>query len=132
MKVLYLSVLLFLAFLGSCSKSEQLSNDPEVILWYDSPATNWNEALPVGNGRLGAMVFGGTNRERIQLNEESVWSRQGGYEDSPGKEALPKVRELLFQGKYKEAQNLAANELLQERLPTDRKSVVRERVYGSV
>ena len=117
MKVLYLSALLFVAFIGSCSKSEHVSNDPEVVLWYDTPATNWNEALPVGNGRLGAMVFGGTNRERIQLNEESVWSRQGGYKDSPGKETLPRVRELLFHGKYKEAQNLAANELLQERLP---------------
>jgi len=118
MKALFLPSLFILAFLGACSESEHLSNDPEVVLWYDAPATNWNEALPVGNGRLGAMVFGGTSRERIQLNEESVWCRMGGYEDSNGREALPRVRELLFEGRYKEAQDLAASELLQERLPT--------------
>ena len=46
------------------------------ILWYSSPAANWNEALPIGNGRLGAMVFGGLNAERLQLNEDRVWAGQ--------------------------------------------------------
>jgi alpha-L-fucosidase 2 len=45
--------------------------NPSLTLWYDAPAKNWNEALPVGNGRLGAMVFGGAQRERLQLNEET-------------------------------------------------------------
>jgi len=91
---------------------------PEVELWYGKPASVWEEALPLGNGRLGAMIFGGTSKERIQLNEESIWTRQGGYEDSDGSKAIPEVRELLFDGKYKEAQDLAVKELLQERLPT--------------
>ena len=51
-------------------------------LWYDEPASAWNQALPVGNGRLGAMIFGGGERERIQLNEETLWS--GGPYDPVG------------------------------------------------
>ena len=42
-------------------------------LWYDHPASEWEEALPIGNGRIGAMVYGGTDRERLQVNEESIW-----------------------------------------------------------
>jgi len=105
-------------FLISCEKQDELERRDELVLWYDKPASNWNEALPVGNGRLGAMVFGRTDVERIQLNEESVWSRKGAYEDPDGKEILPRIRELLFNGSYKEAQDLAVNKLLQERLPT--------------
>jgi alpha-L-fucosidase 2 len=105
-------------FLYSCEKQDEYESKAEHTLWYDAPASDWNEALPVGNGRLGGMVFGGVYQERIQLNEETVWSRQGGYEDSDGSVALPRVRELLFQGKYKEAQDLAVAELLQERLPS--------------
>ena len=77
-------------------------------LWYMSPAKDWNEALPLGNGKLGMMVFGGVNEERIQLNEESVWS---GWEcdeyDSPKTyEHLDEMRRLVFEGKYTEAQKL--------------------------
>ena len=57
-------------------------------LWYRQPAKEWVEALPVGNGRLGAMVFGGINQERIQLNEDSVWSGQPIERENP--EALEK------------------------------------------
>jgi len=105
-------------FLFSCEKQGEFESIPEHILWYDKPASNWNEALPVGNGRLGAMVFGRVNQERIQLNEESVWSKQGSYEDSDGTEVLTRVRELLFNGEYKKAQDLAVEKLLQERLPS--------------
>ena len=103
---------------SGCQETIPGSTEPELEMWYDAPAEDWNEALPIGNGRLGAMVFGGTSTERIQLNEESVWTKQGSYEDSDGKEAIPKVRQLLFDGNYKEAQDLAVEELLQERLPT--------------
>jgi alpha-L-fucosidase 2 len=113
-----LLVALAVFFLLSCEEQAVYEPKAEHILWYDKPADNWNEALPVGNGRLGGMVFGGVNRERIQLNEETVWSRQGSYDDSDGTEALPRVRELLFDGKYKEAQDLTIKELLQERLPS--------------
>ena len=76
-------------------------------LWYRSPATQWEEALPLGNGRIGAMVFGNPYKERIQLNEESIW--YGGLMDrnnKDAKEALPKVRKLIFDGRIKEAEKL--------------------------
>ena len=62
-------------------------------LWYDRPAARWTEALPLGNGRLGAMVFGGVAREHVQFNEESLWSghpREASNPDAP--EWLPRVR----------------------------------------
>jgi alpha-L-fucosidase 2 len=84
--------------------------DDAIELWYDHPAGGddpWVEALPVGNGRLGGMVFGGVGVERIQLNEESVWSGSPQDADNPaGREALPRIRELLFAGRYVEAQEL--------------------------
>ncbi|MBI5094484.1 MAG: glycoside hydrolase family 95 protein [Candidatus Hydrogenedentes bacterium] len=76
-------------------------------MWYRKPASTWVEALPVGNGRLGAMVFGGVERERIQLNEDSLWS--GGPQDADNPEALKhlnEARQLLFDGKYAAAQEL--------------------------
>ena len=76
-------------------------------LWYNQPAKQWVEALPVGNGRLGAMVFGNPSKEKIQLNENTVWAGQPYRNDNPdAKEALLKVRQLIFEGKYDEAQNL--------------------------
>ncbi|HEY8945087.1 MAG TPA: glycoside hydrolase family 95 protein [Polyangiaceae bacterium] len=77
------------------------------VLWYRSPAQRWVEALPVGNGRLGAMVFGGVESERWQLNEDTLWT--GGPEDADNPEAfaaLPEIRRLLFAGRYAEAQRL--------------------------
>ncbi len=76
-------------------------------LWYNQPAKQWVEALPVGNGRLGAMVFGDPSGETIQLNENTVWAGQPNRNDNPdAKEALSEVRKLIFDGKYKEAQDL--------------------------
>ncbi len=76
-------------------------------LWYRQPAKEWVEALPVGNGRLGAMVFGGVNQERLQLNEDTLWAG-GPYDpvNPQAKAALPEVRQLVFDGKYKEADRL--------------------------
>lgn len=79
-------------------------------LWYEEPAKldDWNEALPIGNGSLGGMIFGGIERERIQLNEDSIW--YGGKRDRNNKDALkylPKIRKSLFEGKLKEAEDLA-------------------------
>lgn len=76
-------------------------------LWYKNPAKDWNEALPVGNGRIGGMVFGRTGHEIIQLNEESIWS--GPYRDRNNRSCranLPKIRELLKSGHPQEAQEL--------------------------
>ncbi|MDP4097968.1 glycoside hydrolase family 95 protein [Paenibacillus sp. P96] len=78
-------------------------------LWYSQPAVEWNEALPVGNGRLGAMIFGGTGSERLQLNEDSVW--YGGPRDRNNRDALPhlpQLREMIMQGRLREAEELAS------------------------
>jgi alpha-L-fucosidase 2 len=89
------------------------ASESGLTLWYRQPAREWVEALPVGNGRLGAMVFGGCVQEQIQLNESSVWA--GGpvpaLPSGPGKH-LPEIRQLLFDGKYAEAETLARKELL--------------------
>lgn len=82
--------------------------NPNLTLWYDAPAKNWNEALPVGNGRLGAMVFGGAQRERLQLNEETLWSGHPRDCDNPdAPRHLPLLREAAFKGDYALADQLA-------------------------
>ena len=76
-------------------------------LWYSKPASHWLEALPVGNSHLGAMVYGGTDTEEIQLNEETFWSGSPHNNNSPeAKAALPEVRRLIFEGKEGEASKL--------------------------
>ncbi|KQN71543.1 glycoside hydrolase family 95 protein [Devosia sp. Leaf64] len=83
------------------------------ILWYRQPATEWTDALPLGNGRLGAMVHGGVGREELQLNESTLWS--GGPYQPTNPEALPnleKVREHLFAGRYQAAHDVAQSHLL--------------------
>ncbi|MGN0752934.1 MAG: glycosyl hydrolase family 95 catalytic domain-containing protein [Aristaeellaceae bacterium] len=81
-------------------------------LWYDAPAADWNHALPLGNGRMGAMVFGGTVLERISLNEDTCW--YGGFRDRVNPDArkyLPRVRQLLKEDRISEAQQLAEEAL---------------------
>ncbi len=90
-------------------------------LFYDKPAGRWTEALPVGNGHLGAMVFGRVEHERMQLNEHSLWSGRPANEDrEQTRAALPRVRQLLFEGKYAEANRLAQAEMM---APLDNASV---------
>jgi len=87
--------------------------EASTVLWYDKPATQWREALPVGNGRLGAMVFGNTDVERIPLNEQTIWT--GGPYDPTipgGPKALPEVRRLVFEGKFYEAESLFAKKMM--------------------
>ncbi len=87
--------------------------NPALLLWYNTPASKWEEALPVGNGRLGAMVFGKPGEERIQLNEETYWTGgpystvvKGGYK------VLPQIQQLVFDGKYLDAHNLFGRNLM--------------------
>jgi len=77
------------------------SINPTTLLWYTHPADKWENALPVGNGRLGAMVFGKTDEERIQFNEETYWSG-GPYSQTVkgGYKALPEIQKLIFEGNY--------------------------------
>ena len=84
-----------------------------LTLWYNQPATLWEEALPVGNGRLGGMVFGGAASERIQFNEDTVWTGKPHDYAHPGAyNHLNSLRELLFQGRQKEAEELAMREFM--------------------
>jgi alpha-L-fucosidase 2 len=97
----------------SCVFAKGQSADAHLKLWYTHPAKVWNEALPVGNGSLGGMIFGGVETERIQLNEKTVWA--GGKEEFVNPRAassLKVVRSLLFQSKYTEAQKLAQETLM--------------------
>jgi hypothetical protein len=105
-----------------CRADALLSNssDPSaqaMSLWYRQAAAEWTEALPVGNGRIGCMVFGGVNRERIQLNEGTLWAG-GPYDpvNPDAKAALPEVRSLIFAGRYDEAANLVASRVLSKPL----------------
>jgi alpha-L-fucosidase 2 len=102
-----------LAALSTSADAASATPGP-LTLWYRKPASKWeSEALPVGNGFLGAMIFGGVERERLQLNEHSLWSGHPEVIDSPHTlEVLPKVRQLLFEGRYSEAQELAGREMM--------------------
>src|ERR1700679_4144130 len=84
------------------------------VLWYDAPATRWFEALPLGNGHLGAMVFGCIDLERIALSESTVWSGAPDHDAvNPGaRDHLGLIRELLFAGRYGEARSLCQEYLL--------------------
>ncbi len=85
----------------------------QLSLWYRRPAEKWVEALPVGNGRLGAMVFGGIVEEHLQLNEDTLWA--GGPYDPNNPEALaalPEVRRLIFEGKYTDAHKLIGEKMM--------------------
>jgi alpha-L-fucosidase 2 len=82
--------------------------DPSLTLWYRQPAAQWVEAMPLGNGRLGAMVFGGVASDRVQLNEGTVWpGRQLDRNNPEAYNSLPEIRRLLFAGKILEASALA-------------------------
>ena len=121
MKIRFLSCLLTTFFFLSCTHNADSSFSPEMRLWYTAPAdaqavdspnawvddAEWLKALPLGNGSLGAMVYGDVSHERIQLNEESMWS--GSMQDCDNPEAaqhLDEIRRLLFEGKYREATEL--------------------------
>ncbi len=103
-----LSTLALLSVLPLCS---------EPVLWYSSPADEWVEALPVGNGRLGGMVFGLTGNERIQLNEDTLWAGAPQERDIAGAfRHLPEIRKMLFDGKYVEAERMIEETIMGERI----------------
>jgi alpha-L-fucosidase 2 len=82
-------------------------------LWYQQPAKEWTEALPVGNGRLGAMVFGGVENERLQFNEDTLWTgKPHEYQHAGAVAYLPVVRKLLFEGKQNEAEKLTGEHMM--------------------
>ncbi|MFV0588072.1 glycosyl hydrolase family 95 catalytic domain-containing protein [Bacteroides reticulotermitis] len=95
---------LILIYLSLCSI---FTSAQDLKLWYSQPAQNWSEALPIGNSRLGAMVYGGIEREELQLNEETFWAGSPYNNDNSNAiHVLPVVRKLIFEGKNQEAQTL--------------------------
>jgi alpha-L-fucosidase 2 len=98
--------------------SDAVAADPAaapglLTLWYERPAAQWVEALPIGNGRLGAMVFGGIEQERIQLNEDTLWGG-GPYDPAnpEAKAALPEIRRLIAAGEYQAAESLTQQKFM--------------------
>ncbi|MCP1386331.1 glycoside hydrolase family 95 protein [Runella salmonicolor] len=103
MKSFFTFCLLIVSYLGFSQDSKSLK------LWYNKPSgKTWENALPIGNGRLGAMVYGNVEKETIQLNEHTVWSGSPNRNDNPeALAALPEIRQLIFDGKQKDAERLA-------------------------
>ena len=90
--------------------STQVSPSPhqQMVLSYRQPAEKWLEAMPMGNGLMGAMVFGGVQHERIALNESSFWSgRPHDYDNPEALQYFPRIRELVVAGKFQEAEKMA-------------------------
>jgi alpha-L-fucosidase 2 len=96
-----------------CVNSENTKQNSDLILWYTSPAVEWTEALPIGNGGLGAMVFGGVEKERIQFNCDTLFDgKPHDYAHKGAVKHLPAIRSLLFDGKQDEAHELANLEFM--------------------
>jgi alpha-L-fucosidase 2 len=106
--VLYLPILI--AFIQPATAKIESDN---LKIWYNKPAQKWTEALPVGNGRLGAMIFGGVENDRIQFNEETLWTgAPNDYAHKGASKYLGQIRQLLADGKQKEAEDLAMAEFM--------------------
>ncbi|MDR0749126.1 MAG: glycoside hydrolase family 95 protein [Tannerellaceae bacterium] len=106
-----ITVLCWMFIVCSCSQADK--QDSLWKLWYTAPAGQWVEALPVGNGRIGAMVFGNPLQEQLQLNEETLWAGQPNDNANPeALAALPEIRRLIFEGKYREAETMATAKVI--------------------
>lgn len=90
-----------------------IASDPSLSLWYKQPAQKWVEALPIGNGRMGGMLFGGVTNEHLQFNENTLWTgHPHEYQHEGAAKFLPQIRQLLWDGKQKEAEDLAMKEFM--------------------
>lgn len=108
--------LFVLQFLAFCQASLVVP-DLQLQLWYEEPAASWEEALPIGNGSSGAMVFGGTDVARFQFNHDTLWAGEPhDYARKGAVEHLPQIRELLFAGKRGEAEKLAMEQFMSDPL----------------
>jgi alpha-L-fucosidase 2 len=111
--ILLRMILIFFVAINIATSASSQPKPSQLKLWFNKPASDWNEALPVGNGRLGGMIFGNVRHERLQLNESSVWSGASvDFVNPKAKSSLPKIRKLLFDGRYAEAQDLAQQDIM--------------------
>lgn len=111
--ILLIVILYFVSCNYQAEQNQPDSNSKEYKLWYKTAATKWTEALPVGNGRMGAMVFGGVYNERIQLNEESLWAGERINTNNPNAlNDLDSIRQLIFNGQINKAYKLGNKSLL--------------------
>lgn len=119
MKYLSASFLIFYLFSIQLLSGQSLPERPSLKIWFTHAAPDWNNALPIGNGSLGAMIFGSVKTERLELNESSVWTGKERWDANPeALKSLPQVRKLLFEGRYSEAEELAQKKLLGQK-PSD-------------
>lgn len=104
-----LSITFFSFFIFQFSFSQKR----DLKLWYNQPSRKWTDALPIGNGRLGAMIFGGVDTDRVQFNEETLWTgKPRDYNRKGAYKYLPQIRQVLFEGKQKEAEQLAGEHFM--------------------
>ena len=107
---------ILIQFMSGCISDEKKDGLSDKI-WYTHPAEAWEEALPLGNGRLGAMVYGGTSTERIQLNDDSLWPGEAGWDDSAGNpDDLHKIRKMLIEGNIAGADRLWVEKFSRKRV----------------
>ena len=105
MKRWFAALIVCIVSVGYCVAQAPVSS-AAMKLWYRQPAVKWEEALPIGNGRLGAMVFGGVQEERLQINEDTIWAGEKRDRNNPnGASSIAEVRRLLMAGKIKEAEH---------------------------
>ena len=101
-------------FAGELAGSASPPEEP-LSLWYRQPAIKWSEALPIGSGRLGAMVFGGLGQERLQFNDDTIWTGEPHeYQHEGAVKFLPTIRQLLNEGQQREAENLAMQQFMSD------------------
>ncbi len=120
--ILHIPALLFIviSFVG-CSLTDTSIKDQPLKIWFEQPTQKWNEGLPIGNGSLGAMVYGTPAQEKICLNEETIWTGEKRYDrdnKNAGPDAIKKIQQMVFEGKYVEAEEFLTKNLLAKRFPT--------------
>ena len=123
MKSIYYKILLplVIALFVACSNDEGTIKEQALKIWFEQPTQKWNEGLPVGNGSLGAMIYGTPAKEIICLNEETIWTGEKRYDrdnEKAGPEVIKTIQQMIFDAKYIEAEKYLTENLLAERLPS--------------
>ncbi len=114
-------IVLSTVLITACSGFKEKVNEQPLKIWFEQPSQKWNEGLPVGNGSLGAMIYGTPAKEIICLNEETIWTGEKRYDrdnEQAGPEVIKTIQKMIFEEKYMEAEKYLTENLLAERFPT--------------